>query len=188
MKYTVEHTPVAKAIKERRSIRQFKSDPVSQDMLLSLLDTANWAPTHGLREPWRYIQFSGDSRHIFTEAVLDALSADDRRRVEESRRAEYMTIPVHLVVVMKEDSRPKQWIEDFGAVCSWVQCFQLAAWEQGLGVVWKTNAYQFAPSFREMAGVQPGERVVGVLHIGYPEVVPKPRPRTAAEEKLTIYN
>ncbi|MCM3170941.1 nitroreductase [Paenibacillus sp. MER 99-2] len=181
-------TPVAQTITDRRTIRQFKSTPVPQELLLSLLNTANWAPNHGLREPWRYIQFSGDSRHLFTEAVLDALSADDRRRYEESRRAEYAIIPLHLIVVMKEDPRPKQWIEDFGAVCSWIQSFQLAAWEQGLGVVWKTNAYQFSPNFREMAGVQPGERIVGLLHIGYPEVIPQPRPRTAAEDKLTIFN
>ncbi|ASA26269.1 nitroreductase [Paenibacillus donghaensis] len=183
----MELQPMAQLIRERRTVRQFKDDAVPQELLLSLLNTANWAPNHGLREPWRYIQFSGDARQVFTEAVLGALSAEDRLKYKEQRMKDYMTIPVHLLVVMKEDPRPKQWMEDFGAVCSWIQCFQLAAWEQGLGVVWKTNAYQNAPSFRDIAGVGPGEKVVGVLHIGFPEVIPASRPRTPAEDKLTLF-
>ncbi|SFF33809.1 Nitroreductase [Paenibacillus algorifonticola] len=179
--------PVAQAIRERRTIRQFKSDPVSQELLLSLLDTANWAPNHGMREPWRFIQYMGEARRLFSNAVIGAMSVDERRRNEEQKLKDYMTIPVHLIVVMEEDSRNKQWMEDVGAVSSWIQCFQLAAWERGLGVVWKTNGFLSAPSFREAVGVERGEKIIGVLHVGYPEHIPAPRPRTRAIEKLTIH-
>ncbi|MFC3749124.1 nitroreductase [Paenibacillus sp. GCM10012306] len=179
--------PVAQAIRERRSIRQYKSTPVPQELLLSLMNTANWAPNHALREPWRFIQYKGAARETFTEAVLGAMSHEERQKYELQRRKEYMTIPVHLIVVMQEDPRDKQWTEDFGAVCSWIQSFQLAAWEQGLGVVWKTNPYMFAPYFREAVGVAPGEKIVGVLHIGYPEVIPPAKPRTPAETRLTVH-
>lgn len=180
-------SPVALAIRERRTIRRFKNTPVAQDLLLSLMNTANWAPNHGLREPWRFIQYSGAARETFTEAVLGAMSKEERLKAESQRRSEYMTIPVHLIVVMPEDPRQKQWTEDFGAACSWIQTFQLAAWEQGLGVVWKTNPYMFTPYFREAVGVSPGEKIVGVLHIGYPDVIPPARPRTAAEDRLTVH-
>ncbi|MBP1961840.1 nitroreductase [Paenibacillus aceris] len=71
-------------------------------------------------------------------------------------------------------------------MCCLIQNFQLAAWEAGVGVVWKTNPFIHSPSFRETVDVKPGEKIVGLLHIGYPEQVPPVRLRTDAREKLTI--
>jgi ribosomal protein L14 len=58
-----------------------------------------------------------------------------------------MLIPIHIVVVMDEDPRQKQWDGDF-ATAVVIQNFQLLAWKDGLGVVWKTNNYSCHPSFR----------------------------------------
>ncbi|QMV43402.1 nitroreductase family protein [Cohnella cholangitidis] len=179
--------PVAELLRNRRTIRQFKSDFVPLELLLELLNIANWAPNHGLREPWRFILYRKEARATFADAVIRSMSAEDRARLEAQKRDDYAKIPYHLIVVMKEDPRQKQWDEDYGAACSWIQSFQLAAWERGLGVVWKTNNFVYSPHFREAVGVQAGEKVVGVLHIGYPEVIPEPRPRTPAEERLTLH-
>ncbi|MFB9279816.1 nitroreductase family protein [Cohnella cellulosilytica] len=178
--------PVAETLRQRRTIRQFKPDPIPFALLLELLDIANWAPNHGLREPWRYILYRGEARSDFTEAVLGSMSAEDKAKYAEQRTRDYAVIPCHLIVVMKEDPRQKQWEEDFGAACGWIQSFQLAAWERGIGVVWKTNPYIYSPYFRRAVGVTDGEKVVGVLHVGYPDLVPAPRPRSPAESKLTV--
>ena len=53
-------------------------------------------------------------------------------------------------------------------------------------MVWKTNDYMFEDPFRSHLGVQSDERIVAMLQIGYPELVPNPIPRTPAEKKLTI--
>lgn len=179
--------PVAQAIRERRTVRQFRPDPLDRALLLELMETACWAPNHGLREPWRFILYLDGARRAFAEAVLKGMSAEDREKYGSGRIAYLEGIPAHLVVVMAEDPRQKQWEEDFGAACSWIQSFQLAAWERGLGVVWKTNTYMFHPGFRDAVGVRPGERVAGVLHVGYPDAVPDPKPRTPLSDKLTLY-
>jgi nitroreductase len=181
------HYPVADLIRKRRTIRQFKDDPIPLALLMELIDIANWTPNHGLREPWRYILYREEAREAFTKAVLRAMSAEEVAKYGEQRAKDYAAIPCHLIVAMKEDPRQKQWEEDFGAVCSWIQSFQLAAWERGVGVVWKTNSYIFSPRFREAVGVGDGEKVVGVLHIGYPDAIPEPRPRSAAVSKLTVH-
>ncbi|WP_281169575.1 hypothetical protein [Paenibacillus harenae] len=61
------------------------------------------------------------------------------------------------------------------------------AWNRGIGVVWKTNEYNWDPRFRKAIGVQPGEKVVGALHMGYysPDNIPQPRPRKKAEQLIT---
>ncbi|WP_034680401.1 nitroreductase family protein [Caldalkalibacillus mannanilyticus] len=189
MSIAVELQPistVANIIRERRTIREFKSDPISKELVIELLNDAVWAPNHGLREPWRFILFQGEGKKKFTKAVLHTYTEEEKASRAEDITKYYLNIPLHLVVVMKEDPRSKQWEEDFSATSAMIQNFQLLTWEKGIGVVWKTNYYNWEPKFHQEIGVQPGERVVGTLHIGYFDKVPKPRPRTKVEEKLTI--
>jgi nitroreductase len=178
---------VAEVIRERRSIREFKADELNIDMIIDLLQDAKWAPNHGLREPWRIIMFHGEGKKKFTEAVLSTYSPDEKAKVKE-KMTNYLTgIPVHLLVVMKEDPRQKQWEEDFSATSAFIQNLQLLAWEQQIGVVWKTNGYNWHPSFREAVSIKPGEKVVGTLHLGYFEKMPQAKPRTDIREKITIH-
>lgn len=178
--------PMAELIQARRTVRLFKPDPVPRERIVELLNISVWAPTHGNRQPWRFILYQDKGRDAFAQAVMATFTAEDHKKYGSDRYDYYLNIPVHLVIVMKEDPRHKQWEEDYAAVCCLIQNFQLAAWEQGLGVVWKTNGYMHDPKFRAAAGVQPGEKIVGVLHAGYPETVPPVRPRMAAEELLTV--
>ena len=177
---------MAQLVRERRTIREFNSKPVSQKLLVELLNDAVWAPNHGNREPWRFILFQGEGRKKFADAVINTFTQDEKEKWGEARYEYYMNIPAHLVVVMKEDPRAKQWEEDFSATSAMIQNFLLVAWERDLGVVWKTNAYNSDPRFHKVIGINPGEKIVGTLHIGYFDKTPKGKPRTKVEDKLTI--
>lgn len=45
-------------ILERRSIRKFKDEPVSKEVLEELIDCARWAPSDTNSQPWRFIATS----------------------------------------------------------------------------------------------------------------------------------
>ncbi|MED1866035.1 nitroreductase [Fictibacillus nanhaiensis] len=179
---------VAKIIRERRSIKEFRQDAsVSTELILKLLNDAVWAPNHGLREPWRFILFQEDGRKTLADAIIkETFSKEEQEKKAEHFSTYIMNIPAHLLVVMKADPRPKQWEEDLCATSALIQNFQLLAWEKQLGVIWKTNNYNWDPRFHKAVGIEPGEKVVATLHIGYFDKVPKPRPRTPAEEKTKI--
>ena len=101
-------------------------------------------------------------------------------------KADYFrSIPLHLVVIMPEDPRQRRWDEDYGAVSSMLQNFQLAAWERGIGMIWRSNDWIYNPVFREAIGVKPGEKIVATMMIGYPAHVPTKQERTDIREKLT---
>ena len=51
---------VLKTIKERRSVRSFKSDPVPRDLLNSILEAGTFAPTGGGRQSPVIIDVSSD--------------------------------------------------------------------------------------------------------------------------------
>ncbi|WP_341280894.1 nitroreductase family protein [Paenibacillus sp. FSL H8-0537] len=46
---------IQELIKDRRTIRKFNTQPLSQETILELMNIAVWAPNHKLREPWRFI-------------------------------------------------------------------------------------------------------------------------------------
>ena len=177
-------TAIARVIRERRSIKaNYLDHPVPQDLVLELLNDAVWAPNHGLREPWRFIFVPSENKTAFVEDLVQTFPEDAR----EQRRRALSEPAAFLIVVMKEDPRQKQNDENFAAVSALIQNFQLLAWEKRLGVVWKTNPFIYEPKVRELLGVQGGERIVGILHLGYFEQIPPARERTPAEEKFVVF-
>jgi len=170
--------PLAELIQSRRSIKQFNTDPVSVELLTELLNIAAWAPNHGLREPWRIILFTGEGKRVLANAIVEASKKGDPEALA--------LIPAFLLIAVKQDPRQKEREEDYAAACTFIQNFQLASWERGLGAAWKTGAYIFNPQFLDTVGVNAGEKLVGVLQVGYPLTTPEARSRTTIEQKLTI--
>lgn len=44
------------AIRARRTVRAYKSDPVPEDLLYDVIDAARWAPTSGNAQPWEFFR------------------------------------------------------------------------------------------------------------------------------------
>ncbi len=51
----VDHDIFMRIIKERRSIRRFKPDPVEGAKIDMLLEAARWAPSAGNAQPWEFV-------------------------------------------------------------------------------------------------------------------------------------
>ena len=47
------------AIKERRTIRRFKPEPVPKELLEQLIKDAMWAPSAMNTQPWKFIVLTG---------------------------------------------------------------------------------------------------------------------------------
>lgn len=184
----MEISAIEKLIRERRTIRQFNEKKLSKEAVIELLEAAVWAPVHSRKEPWRFILFMGEGRKQFADAVLLTFSKEERERWEQKLQVDYCErMQAHLLIVIEADPRQREWEDAVGAASALIQNIQLLAWEQGIGVVWKTNEYNFDPDFCRLTGVNPGERIIGTLHLGYfdQDKIPKARPRTPARERLT---
>ncbi|MFJ5623084.1 nitroreductase [Peribacillus loiseleuriae] len=178
-------------IKERRTVKRYKDTPVSVELIQDLLETAVWAPNHKMTQPWRFIFVQGDSLIALAEAAQAAAMAKEKdpAKKEAAGQREFNKIstpPSILLAVMKEDPNPVTREEDFAAISCVIHNFTLLAWEQGLGTFWATYATIFAKQFREACGVQPGEKIVGSIHVGYPDMIPNPRERKSIEEVFTV--
>jgi nitroreductase len=51
---------IIEAIKQRKSVRGFKSNPVSKEIIEQILDIARWAPSAKNGQPWEFAVITGD--------------------------------------------------------------------------------------------------------------------------------
>ena len=166
------------AIKGRRTIKEFRSDPIPEETLWRILDSVRWAPNHRLTEPWRIVIIGTQSRGTLADALaIQTVSSHDPSVIAKARdeaRRKVMSSPVLLAVTCRMAENPAQQAEDLAAVCAAVQNLQLAAWGEGIGTHWNTGRVTRLPETSALLELSDrGEQLVGFLYLGYPAHVPE---------------
>lgn len=182
---------LTRIIKERRSVHVFENRPVPIEVVEQLLETAVWVPNHKMTQPWRFILVHGEGRKKIAEVgrTLNERRDKDPVKGKEMGQKGYdrlMAVPMFLIVLMKENSHPVVREEDYASTSCLIHNFSLLAWEQGIGMVWETYPLLHESGFREALGIEPGEKAVGSLHLGFPAKVPAAQTRKTAAGLLTV--
>jgi nitroreductase len=68
---------VIEAIRNRRSIRMFKPNPVPKKTLQELLDISRWAPSGGNVQPWYFEVLAGEALAKVTARLMEKATAWD---------------------------------------------------------------------------------------------------------------
>lgn len=175
----------------RRSIKEFTARAVSREQIDELLALAVLAPNHRLTNPWRFRVLGPDARRAWGEVrgMRKAAKLEDaaaKREMIEKNGATEVAIPASIAVSMVLDASPEIREEDYAAVMMAVGNILLAAPALGLGTHLRTGAVLDDARTREALGVPDGERLVAIVQLGEPAVVPEARPRRSAAE-LTVW-
>ncbi len=181
---------VLEAIRTRRSVGAFTSDPVPPELIRELLDVAVYAPNHRLTEPWTFYVLGPESKRRFAEirrnARRDALPDPDAPEVQPALQKLYeTTLQTPAIIIFTAAGHPdpelaeeNQWAT-FGAAYA----FMLAAWARGLGTYFRTGRGVLgSPELRDLLALPSDHRIIGVVYAGYPAAVPQ-KARTPAAEK-----
>lgn len=182
---------VKEAIIGRRSIKKFNGQPVDREVLLNIIDDAVWAPNHQNREPWRLVVACGKELFQLHDLLRNTAIPKWQELTEDEleKQMQKFTSPGgYVFVIVPEDARQKERLEDFAAASTLIQNIQLLAWDYGIGACWKTPNFLDAPKFREALHVQPGERIIAMLQVGYFDELPKAKERKTAKEIVTIFS
>ncbi|WP_226037183.1 nitroreductase family protein [Aquibacillus saliphilus] len=183
---------LSQLIKERRSIQLYEDKAVSIDQIKAMLETSVWVPNHKMTQPWRFVFVNGESKKKIAEINRKMSekgnTIEERKTTGENAYNKIMNVPLLLMVIMDENPNLKFRDEDYAATSCVIQNLSLLAWEQGIGMIWKTGPITINPEFREVVGAVRGERVVGMLQLGYPAKVPKSRPRVDVNSVITELN
>ncbi len=177
------------AINQRTSVRRFRSDPVSRELIERLLDSAVRAPNHKLTEPWRFTVLTGPARDRFAEIranhrlkrFSDPSTAEALTGADKVRR-EAREVPVYIVAMAAVNPDAITREEDYAAVMMAVANLMIAAESLGLGTFLKSGGVMQDPELLELAQVPDKCRVVGLISLGYPAERDPPRRRKPAAE------
>jgi len=147
-----ERAGVYRAIRERRDVRcGFLPEPLPEELLLRLLNSAHQAPSVGLMQPWRFIVIESRAiRERIFEDFQDA-SAQEHQAYSDQQAQLYarltlqgiLTAPINLCVVCDCDSSRGHslWRHTmpetalYSVVCA-IQNLWLAARAEGVGLGW----------------------------------------------------
>lgn len=192
-----------RVLRERRSIRVFRSDPVSDDDVLRLLDAARQAPSAGNRQPFRWMVVRHEkTKRQMAEAVREQV--DERMKrfrpdlVDEvdvygGQLTSFAEAPILIVPVFAAarssgaSSSPGDTTElsldstlrdNLFSVAAAVTQMLLAASTLGLGACWMTGPLLAEERLSTVLGIPAGWRLAGIIPVGVPgETPPSPHRR-----------
>ena len=185
-------------IRQRRSVKPALMDPdkpVDPALLDTLLENANWAPTHGLTEPWRFTVFTGSARQKlagFLQGLYQVLTpahAIKKEKLEKLGRNPLLA-PVVLAICMQRGNNAKiPELEEVEAVACAVQNLHLSASAAGLGGFWSTPPILSSAEMRAFLGLGDKDACLGLFYLGWPkedEMLPESR-RSPVNDKVTWF-
>lgn len=162
---------ILKAIQERRSIRQYKKDPIPEDDLLRVVEAARLAPSGKNLQPWKFI--------IVRDEGL-------KQRLARASSEQYFIAEAPVIIVAcgfpddcyeRMGQYMKSWTVDVAIA---LEHLILQAQEDGFGTCW-------IGSFREeevksILNIPEDVKVLALTPLGYPAEAPPYRGRKRIDE------
>ena len=158
-----------KLIRNRRSIRGYRPDPVPEDVLQRVLDAGRVAPTAANRQAFQLIVVTDPSTRERLKEVYD--------------REWFWTAPV-IIVGCAEEAKAWQRADGFNAaevdLSIVMDHLILAATDEGLGTCWVCHFDE--ARLKQILGIPDEVRVVALTPLGFPAAEPRPFQRKPLEE------
>jgi nitroreductase len=145
---------VIQTIKTRRLVRQFKKDPVPDEILDQILESGLWAPSGKNNQPWKFAVI----RDPVTKESLAAFT-------------HYSSVILHAPVcisVFLDQSSVYDRTKDVLAVGAAIQNMLLTIHALGLGGVWLGEILKNKKKVKDLLGANQDLELTAVVALGYP--------------------
>ena len=165
-------------IRNRRTIypEQFSSRKVHKEQVELLLNNAQWAPTHGNTQPWRFKVFMEDGIQKLSDFLGKTyLELTPKEEQNDQKLAKLMTRPlkssVVIAIVMERQKEEKILeIEEIEAVACAIQNLHLSCTAYGLGGFWATPKLIYDQKMNEFLSINEKDKCLGLFYVGYPAI------------------
>jgi len=140
---------VYECIRTRRTVREFKPDPVPDAIVHKLLQAGRWAPSSSNTQPWHFVV-------VRARETIEAIG-----RIA-TQGAFIGQAPLAIAIVMDNARRPQL---DAGRA---LQQMELIAWSEGLGTCFVgIRAAEQQQAIKELLGIPESMELITVLPFGY---------------------
>lgn len=185
---------------ERKSIRKYKPDPISEEDLRTILEAGRVAPSAKNRQPWEFIVFTGTPK--------DEVLAEMEKGIEKQKKSLFMPkkfkqgmasadntlrimreAPVIIMVLNIRHGNPYlpvfagkrvSEILDTLSIGGAIENMLLAATQLGIGSLWIGNTVYAHKEITSYLGTR--HQLAGAIALGYANETPEGRPKKSLEE------
>lgn len=184
-----EKTILSNIIKRRRSVfpDSYTGQEIPVAVIREILESANYAPTHKITEPWRFTVFRNDGKiklgnelarlykigipaHQFLQKKYDSI-------IEKATQASCI---IALNAKLNADKVP-EW-EELAALACAVQNMALTAETLKVGAYWSSPG--MIADLKEYLNLDETEKCFGLFYMGYHNQPPRAANRTPIEDKI----
>ncbi|MGF7229879.1 nitroreductase family protein [Arachidicoccus sp.] len=188
---------LSKVITERRSIKpqNFNGKKIEKTTIDQILMLADWAPTHGHTEPWRFVVMANDAVKRFCQDHAEMYKNNTPE--ENFLKATYEKLynqgnsTSHIIAVFsKRGEKPNiQVKEEICATACAVQNILLGAECLAISSFWSTGGQILKPAMKTYFNLLEADTMLGILYLGYCDEPKRNGSRiTPMEEKVMWYN
>ena len=184
-----EITILNNIIKRRRSIfpASYTRQEIPVPVIRQILESANYAPTHKLTEPWRFIVFRNEGKIKLGQelARLYKESTQPNQFLQKkydsiTEKAGQASCIITLNASLNSDKVP-EW-EELAALACAVQNMALTAEAHHIGAYWSSPG--MIANLKEYLNLGEQEKCFGLFYMGYHNEEPREAKRTPIEDKI----
>ena len=165
-------------IKNRRTIypEQYTDRKVQKDQIELILKNAQWAPTHGNTQPWRFVVYTEKGKKKLSDFLGQLYLEKIEKEKQNSQKLKKLTqrplkSSVVIAVCMSRQKEEKILeLEEIEAVACAVQNMQLTCTAYGLGSFWSTPKLIYSKEMNAFLNLSEKDKCLGLIYIGYPAI------------------
>lgn len=156
--------PVLNAMARRRSVSKVGPQTPTNEDVAELLAAVTPVADHKALRPWRLILMRGDDRMALAHALDEAQGV-------YRENGEYNTKPFRAELLIAVIASPTwhpavpEW-EQHATAAGAGHLLELALWQSGWGVMWRTGIYANTDPVRAAHGLADHEHLMGWLYVG----------------------
>lgn len=184
---------IEQCIRSRRSIKpaDFSDVRVADEVVDRMLEAANWAPTHGRTEPWRFFVYTNDARIELGKKIanlyLKITKPENCSPATAEKLKNFAAASSHLIVIAtkRQESGKISRVDEVAAVACAVQNLHLMATACGVAGYWSSAKAICNDLMKDYLGLSEDDEVLGMFYVGNSKCELPEGKRSPVEDKVS---
>jgi len=191
------------SIKTRHSVRAFRSEPVSRDVLQKIVDVARNSPSYTNTQPWEMVVVSGEKKNELSQGLLKLAAGNTTTKPDmplptnwppelEARTREHGARRLNILGIERTDKIQREKLrlmnfEFYGAPCAvflfmdeslgeW-SLFDMGLFTQNLILTAHSmgiaSVTEYASEIKKILNIQENWKLIACISMGYPDLEAK---------------
>lgn len=197
LEYDTDQLYLFNTIKNRRTVRKFKSTAIPEEHILKILDAARYAPTAGNKQPWKFLVIRDRNKldRLVEEALnwyvtaysqsqqVDEVDVEETKAALRKHLVDVLSAPIYVAVLVDSTSQYPDYVVYDGTLAAGY--LMIAARSLGYGSGFFTTFFP-GEKMKKFFDIPERYRLICFTPIGVPEEWPETPVKKGLDEFIAF--